>query len=192
MRQRVQAALHPLSRLKLIESAAQSIVLRSRSATVQLSVIEDDLFRLRVVKGTKFSPLPSWAVAKTDWPAVPVKIRTGKSAVSLQAARGRLTFRLADGAWALADADGRKVFAAPAKATGFAGRQARTGSPRAISSRCSSMRRSTFAKHATARGCTRRRGAERSKGLPESTTRTRRRRARSSATGSSLMCCYKA
>lgn len=45
------------------------VVFTSRSATAVVTVLAPDLVRVRIVKGAKFGPDYSWAVAKTDWPA---------------------------------------------------------------------------------------------------------------------------
>ncbi|MDB6017184.1 MAG: alpha-glucosidase [Pedosphaera sp.] len=124
-----QPAFQPLEKLTLAKTGSQSILLKSRSQTVELSVLAPDLFRLRIAHGKRFSTKPSWAVSKTNWPATFTKLRQTTSQVALETALGKLTLHLKDGRWELSDAQARPLLGARRNATGFAGAQARLTCP---------------------------------------------------------------
>src|SRR5258705_10270457 len=109
MRKSDQPAFCPVGKLAVSKVGAQSVLLQSANETVELSVLADDLFRLRIARGKRLSRQPSWAVSKTDWAAVPVRIIQTIRRVILETAHGKLALRLEDGGWELADADGRAV-----------------------------------------------------------------------------------
>ncbi len=115
----------PLARLAVTNTAASAVLLQSSREQVELRVLADDLFRLRIVRGKTFSVHPSWAVAKTHWAAAPTRVRSTARHVSLETRAGQLKMRQADGSWQLRDARGRLQLSAGPAATGFAGRQAR-------------------------------------------------------------------
>ncbi|MDB6110825.1 MAG: alpha-glucosidase [Pedosphaera sp.] len=125
MRKPVQPAFSPVGKLAVSRVAAQSVLLHSANETVELSVLADNLFRLRIASGKQLSRQPSWAVSQTDWSAVSAAINHSTRQVVLQTSRGRLVLRLEGGAWELTDAEGRPVFSAKPGATGFAGEEAR-------------------------------------------------------------------
>ncbi len=120
MRKGVLPVYRPVSGLKVARVCDQSVSLRSNFGLVEASVLAPDLFRLRMTSRQAFSERPSWAVCKTDWPEVPVRMQASGSRVSLRTACGRLRLRLADGGWRLQDSAGREVFAAVATETGWA------------------------------------------------------------------------
>jgi alpha-glucosidase len=121
----VQPAFRPVGKLAVSKVGAQSVLLQSAGETVELSVLAHDLFRLRIARGKRLSRQPSWAVAKTDWAAVPVRIQQSVRQVMLETSEGRLALRLDSGGWELTDAENRPVFSAKSGATGFAGEEAR-------------------------------------------------------------------
>ncbi len=116
----------PLARLAVRETTASSLRLEGASATVQISALADDLFRLRMAPGRVFSPVPSWAVVKTAWAEPQVQVARSASRVTLGTTRGQLTMSLADGGWKLRDPVGLVLFDGLAGATGFAGQEVRT------------------------------------------------------------------
>lgn len=120
MHERVSPVYRPVAGLIVSRTAEQAVSLKSRGGVVDISVLAPDLFRIRVTSGKSFSPRPSWAVCKTQWPSVATQIRTSRSQVFIQTSRGKLTFRLSDGSWKLQDAVGKEVFANIAPDTGFA------------------------------------------------------------------------
>ncbi len=80
---------------------ADQITFRGRDFTAVVSVLAPDLIRVRVVKGLKLGPDYSWAVIKTDWPAVHAqissepgiyKIRTAEMEVRIQTNPFRVAF----------------------------------------------------------------------------------------------------
>ena len=114
-----------VGKLRIINTTPQSVLLMSPGATLEIGNLADDLFRLRIVQGMKFSTRPSWAVSKTDWPSCPAKITQNAGKISLQTASATWAVHLSDGAWDLSDFRGQIIFAAKAGATGFIGEQAR-------------------------------------------------------------------
>jgi len=127
MRKRSGAAFRPLSPLGISEISEQVVCLRSAREVAEVSVLAPDLFRLRIAQGRKFSNQPSWAVAKSQWAPVPVKIQIGKRQLSIKTQRGSLLFHPSDGSWKLLDSAGNEVFATSPKAIGFAGEQSHVG-----------------------------------------------------------------
>ena len=112
-------------RLSVTRISAQSIEMKTRQMTFEVTVLAEDLFRLRCARGVKLSEQPSWAVVKSVWRDVPARIRSTAHRVSIRTAGGSLTIQLADGRWELSDAKGAPAFTSSAGATGFAGDQAR-------------------------------------------------------------------
>ena len=86
-------------------------------------MLADDLFRLRVSSGKSFSPLPSWAVSKRDWPLVTARIHSDSREVSIKTKLGQCTLQLNSCRWELADARGKSLLTATA--CGFSEAQAR-------------------------------------------------------------------
>src|ERR1041384_7600572 len=93
----------PMENLRVLARDGSSILLQSKSLTARVSAVAEDIFRLRVARGREFSTLSSWAVARTEWPDVPMHIAHTARRVSLQTACGRLSLNLADGRLDLKD-----------------------------------------------------------------------------------------
>ena len=125
MRKRAATEYRPLANLKVVRQSTQSIGLHSSSSQVCLSVMADDLFRLRVTPQRKFSANPSWAVHQTNWPSVATTVQVSSKAIALRTASA--TFRVSsnDGAWSLISPAGETMFEAAPGAVGFAGKEAR-------------------------------------------------------------------
>ncbi len=120
MLKRDLAGSSPVRGLRVVRADAQTIELRSDlAARVQVTVIAEDLFRLRVTRGRAFSLRPSWAVSKTDWTATPVRISTTAQSVVLKTVAGSLRLGLADGAWELRDAAARVCVSGRSNSIGF-------------------------------------------------------------------------
>ncbi|MBI3877716.1 MAG: DUF4968 domain-containing protein [Verrucomicrobia bacterium] len=109
--------------LRVIHAGAQSVLLRSKHAVAELSVLAPEVFRLRIKRGGEFDPLPSFAVAKTDWPAVAARVETRGQRISLRTSAGALRFDLRTALWELRDARGHVAFAA--RELSFAGDETR-------------------------------------------------------------------
>jgi alpha-glucosidase len=103
------AGFTPVGGFVLQQTSSQAALLRSANAVAEASALAEDLFRLRVVRGGRLPDRPSWAVAKTDWPGIPVLIKASKSTVTVRTPRGGLSFRLGDGAWQLSDQAGAGI-----------------------------------------------------------------------------------
>ena len=110
----------PAAPLAVDTVGPQSVTLRSRRWIAELSVLAADLFRLRLACGKLFSTLPSWAVARHDWPAVATRRRTRGHAISLLTKAGRLTFHTDSARWELGDARGRLLLGASFSGFGHA------------------------------------------------------------------------
>ena len=113
-----------LANLEVQAAAADSIQLKGEGLRAQISVLAVDLFRLRIVRGQQFSPFPSWAAARTEWPPVRTEVVKGARKVAIQSARGVLSLNLADGCWDISDAFGLQLFSGVTGSTCFAGTQA--------------------------------------------------------------------
>jgi len=55
-------------------SEGNRVTFRNSQATVVVTVLAPDLIRVRMVRGTSLAPDHSYAVAKTDWPDVPIEL----------------------------------------------------------------------------------------------------------------------
>ena len=98
------------------EPQGAQITFHSRQATATITVLAPDLVRVRMVPGVSPGPDYSWAVAKTDWPKVPVEftgtqelpiIRTSEVEVRVQLSPFRLAFYDRSGKLISKDADNR-------------------------------------------------------------------------------------
>jgi alpha-glucosidase len=116
--------LRSVQNLRVAETTSDQISLRSKSFSVRIRALADDLFHLRVLR-TPMPPEPSWAVIKTDWPSTSSRVERRGSTIALQTDAARFRFHLKTGAWSITDRHGLEVFSAPAGATGFVGSQAR-------------------------------------------------------------------
>ena len=77
----------------------------------ELSVLAEDLFRVRVTPGAEFSAAPSWAVSKPAWPCSPAQISRSGRKVRLRTSQGVFSVDLVTGRWQLEDRFGLEVFA---------------------------------------------------------------------------------
>src|SRR5437773_4913437 len=109
MRKAPVPLVRPLSPFVISAISEDGVRLQSRREIMDLRVLAVDLFRLRVARRAALSERPSWAVAKTDWPPVPARIRARRGGVSIQTTDGKLMLRLADGFWKLLDGSGDEV-----------------------------------------------------------------------------------
>lgn len=63
---------------------ARGVTLDCQNAQLQVTVLAADLVRIRMQPGQTFGPDQSWAVVKTEWPAVPLDIRESRTAIHLR------------------------------------------------------------------------------------------------------------
>ncbi len=107
----VQRTVSP-GELRVIHTGAQSVFLRSKRAVAELSVLAPEVFRLRIARGREFDVLPSFAVAKTEWPAASTRVETNKQNISLRTSGGVLNFDPCTARWELRDSRGHVAFTA--------------------------------------------------------------------------------
>lgn len=69
--------------VKSVKRDAHRITLDCQSAQVQVAVLAADVIRVRMTPGQTFGPDESWAVVKSDWPAVPVEITDTRAVLRL-------------------------------------------------------------------------------------------------------------
>src|SRR5258708_4344422 len=119
-------AFRPLSRLALESADATSLRCSGPGMRLELRVLAEDLFRLRLTSASTLSDLPSWAVTKTSWAPPQVKVTHSRGRVALQTTEGRFSLQLADGGWEIKDRFGLTLFDAPPGSTGFAEHAPRT------------------------------------------------------------------
>ncbi len=110
----------PVRKLTVRQISERSASLYSKHGLVEVSVLAQDLFRLRMTSARTFCPSPSWAVSKTDWPGAPAKTGAGRSQAWIQTACGKLSVGLADGGWQVQDDSGAELFASVPAESGFA------------------------------------------------------------------------
>jgi alpha-glucosidase len=87
----------PLECVNLVEQAQDRLTFAAGRLRIELSTVAPDLFRLRATLSGTFSETRSWAVCKTDWPAVPARIRRTRSQVRLTTESGALQLNLQSG-----------------------------------------------------------------------------------------------
>ena len=114
----------PLAGLLPVGEHADSLMLKSPEVVLQVSALAPDLFRIRAVRGRRFSRTYSWAVRPSEWPAPEVRIRRTGTSMSLQTTAGTFKYQRKTGAWEVSDPTGIRVFTATAGCTAFAGREA--------------------------------------------------------------------
>ena len=124
MRKAVEV-LRPLAPLRQVSAGDNAVRLSSRRASVEISVLAEDLFRLRISPGKTFSTTPSWAVLPRPAPAVKTRIASARGSVSLQTKSAKFTLHLADAAWHFHDRTGQPIFASEPARSGFHGRSPR-------------------------------------------------------------------
>jgi len=117
--------IHPLSAFRLTGSTQSSITLRSAKECLEISVITEDLFRLRIARGRSFSTVPSWSVLDRPWPEINIHRRTRRSTVSLSTRAGTFKLHLADGSWVVTDHTSQAIFVSNPQASGFGGMRPR-------------------------------------------------------------------
>jgi alpha-glucosidase len=62
---------------------ARGVMLDCQNALLRVTVLAADLIRVRMQPGRSFGPDESWAVVRTDWPAVPLEVSESRSSVRL-------------------------------------------------------------------------------------------------------------
>lgn len=110
----------PLQRAKVVSSGPAAVVLKTGQLTLEIRVLAEDLFRLRVAKGRSFSPHPSWAVVPNHWETPAAEVQLGRGQIVLKTARGIFRLDIRTGQWDLQDQHGLSLFSAEALATGYA------------------------------------------------------------------------
>ncbi|MDB6125737.1 MAG: alpha-glucosidase [Pedosphaera sp.] len=118
------ATVRPIGRLKVVNIDSKSALMQSSRATLQITVLADNLIRLRIARGKSFSGRPSWAVDKTDWPSTSAQINQTGNQLGVRTTKGALTLDLETTRWMLTDVAGNNLFAAPDGMTGFQGTKA--------------------------------------------------------------------
>ncbi len=117
-------AFVPLQNLTAIQSDGPGLSLRSRTSSLDVRALSEDLFHLRMVPfGVR--PEPSWAVIKTEWPTPPSRVERRAKHTTLRTDAAQIRIDLDSGAWRVTDRHNLEVFCAPAGAAGFAGNEAR-------------------------------------------------------------------
>ena len=119
MREDFSVPCKPVARLFAPQIGDQCITLRSKNGWLQISALAPDLFRVRLTASKKFSPRPSWAVDKTDWPRIPARIRVARNMAKIETEQGRVVVSLADGALSVSDKSGNVLFNSIPHKTGF-------------------------------------------------------------------------
>jgi alpha-glucosidase len=69
--------------VKSVRREANRITFDCQSAQVQVTALAADLIRVRMTPGRAFGADESWAVVKTDWPAVPIEVTDARTVLQL-------------------------------------------------------------------------------------------------------------
>ncbi len=120
-----EVRIESLSALRPVEGGTQAILLRNQKFSVEVSVLAEDLFRLRIVRDATFSDKPSWAVVNQEWPETPVAREFSRSSVTLSTQLASFQWGLKDASWQLVDAHGLTVFSSAKATTGYLDHQPR-------------------------------------------------------------------
>jgi alpha-glucosidase len=91
------------------EPKGNQLTFSSRQATVIVSVLAPDLVRVRMVPGTSLEPDYSYAVAKTDWPKVPVEFAGDKETRTIRTSEMEVRAHLSPFRLAFYDRNGRLI-----------------------------------------------------------------------------------
>ena len=109
-----RAEWHSIGKVTSSQVANNEITFHTEHAVVRVTVLTPEIIRVRMALGSSFGPDYSWAVIKTEWPAVHVEfsrtpnmeiIRTGKIEVHAQLSPFRLAFYDATGRLISKDSD---------------------------------------------------------------------------------------
>lgn len=79
----VLAEWHSIGDVKAVGRQGNRLTLDCQNAQVQIAVLAADVIRVRMTPGRTFSADRSWAVVKTDWPAVPLEVTDTRTVVQL-------------------------------------------------------------------------------------------------------------
>lgn len=104
--------------LKVQSVSADAVTLRGAHHSVRLTALAPNLFRLRIVRGVRFSTRPSWAVVERDW-STDAKVRTNRRFTTISTGEAELRIEHHNGAWRFRDAEGRTLLQSAAGQTGF-------------------------------------------------------------------------
>lgn len=122
MRKMVEKKLRSGSEFNSTVMAADARRFLCAGRVTEISVLDRDVFRLRVGRNKQLSNQPSWAIIPRDWPTAEAKWREGKSTLSATTADGTFSLQTTTGRWRLVDDGGNELFAGePAQ---FDGKQA--------------------------------------------------------------------
>src|SRR4051812_30181910 len=91
------ATVKSIGQLKVRNIGPQFALVQSPRDTVQISSLAPDLFRLRIVRGRKFSERPSWSVCKHDWLAHETQITQPPDQIVVVTKKGRFSLNLKNG-----------------------------------------------------------------------------------------------
>lgn len=69
--------------VRAIKREQNRVMLDCQTAQVEVTVLAADLVRVRMAPGRALAPDESWAVVKTEWPAVPVELSDSKTLLRL-------------------------------------------------------------------------------------------------------------
>src|SRR4051812_948464 len=118
------ATVRPIGCLKVVNIDSQTALVQSSREAILITVLADNLIRLRVARGKTFSTRPSWAVEKSDWPLTTTQINQTKNQLKVRTAKATLTLNLETSQYTMTDVDGNVVFNAQTGMTGFQGHKA--------------------------------------------------------------------
>ena len=98
-----------------------SVEIDCAAVRVELSAVNDEVFRLRMTRRRGFALYPTCAVLPQSKATVKSEFREKNGIVSLSTPGGTLWFDLRHGSWGLLDAVGTELFVSPPGETGFQG-----------------------------------------------------------------------
>src|SRR5512133_2588120 len=105
-----ESGLKSVAGVKLITAGDGLIRASASPYTLEVSVLAEDLFRLRLGKGRSLSDAPSWAIIRDRVPLRSAQISRTARTVEIGTGRGQFSLHLGDGSWVLRDGAGLELF----------------------------------------------------------------------------------
>jgi alpha-glucosidase len=110
----VPEAIRPRADLGQVLSArpdARGVTIEAEGGVLRIDALADDLIRIRASCSGEFDPVPSFAVAKTDWPVTRVSIAKDAATVTVEIASARVHVRRSDAVFTVETSAGRPLLA---------------------------------------------------------------------------------
>src|SRR5258708_2388026 len=99
----------PMNPVSSFQQQPDGVLFAMKTGTLRLQVCTDSIIRVRYSATSAFSNLPSYVVAKNDWPETKWAMQSTGDDVTLTTARLTVTVTRKDGAITYRDLDGKQL-----------------------------------------------------------------------------------